>query len=64
MWFPSSSTVGFSNLSFAAFSYGDISLKRFLGTANGTKFDFGALLETAAYTGAAICSYGIDSAYS
>lgn len=53
---PFSSTVGFSNLSLAAFSSGDISLMRFLGTSNGTKVDFGAgFRET---TGAAI-SYEI-----
>jgi len=53
---PFSSTVGFSNLSLAAFSSGVISLTRFFGTSNGTKLDFGAFLPEI-YTGEVSCSY-------
>jgi len=43
-------------LSLAAFSSGVSSLKRFLGTSNGTKDDFGA--DLVEISGAAIGSYG------
>ena len=56
---PFSSTVGFSLLSFAAFSSGLSSYIRFLGTSNGMKLDFRTdLLLTLAVTGDYMFSCG------